>query len=92
MQNLRTWLCDLRALPEYRSCKYSLMCINMKNIVCKLTPLLDDISTKLTSAADNKITSVGDQLQSDINQHNNVLILSSGLVGTIMLHHKTSHN
>jgi len=73
MQGLRTWLCDLRALPDYRICKYSLMCINMKNIVCRLTPLLDQISTTLTSAADNKITSVGDELQKDINQYNSVI-------------------
>ena len=73
MHNLRGWLCDLRALPEYKICKYSLICINLKEIITSLTPLLEDISTSLTTAALGEITTVGDKLREEISHHNNVI-------------------
>ena len=73
MHNLRGWLCDLRALPEYKICKYSLICINLKEIITSLTPLLEHISISLTTAALDEITAVGDKLHEEISQHNNVM-------------------
>ena len=73
MHNLRGWLCDLRALPEYRICKYSLICINLKEIITVLSPLLEHISISLTNAALGEITEVGDKLHEEISQYNNVI-------------------
>ena len=73
MHNLRGWLCDLRALPEYKICKYLLICINLKEIINDLSPLLEHISSSLTTAALDEITAVGDKLHKDISQHNNVI-------------------
>lgn len=73
MHNLRGWLCDLRALPEYKICKYSLVCINLQEIINSLSPLLEHISASLTTAALDEITAVGDKLREDISQHNNVI-------------------
>ena len=72
MHNLRGWLCDLRALPEYKICKYSLICINLKEIISSLTPLLEDMSTSLTTAALDEIMLVGNKLHEEISHHNNV--------------------
>lgn len=71
---MRGWLCDLRALPEYKICKYSLICINLKEIITNLSPLLEHISTSLTAAALDEIITVGDKLREEISQHNNVCI------------------
>ena len=73
MHNLRGWLCDLRALPEYKICKYSLICINLKEIITVLSPLLEHISISLTNAALDEITEVGDKLHEEISQYNNVI-------------------
>lgn len=75
MHSLRGWLCDLRALPEYKICKYSLICINLKEIITNLSPLLEQISSSLTIAAFDEITAVGDKLHGEISQHNNVIVL-----------------
>ena len=73
MHSLRGWLCDLRALPEYKICKYSLICINLKEIITILSPLLEHISISLTNAALDEITEVGDKLHEEISQYNNVI-------------------